>query len=57
MKALLIVNPVSGKRRITGELVEIISRLEKGGYIPPYTLPKDEVTPPKPQGYTAANMM
>ena len=33
MKALLIVNPVSGKRRITGELVEIISRLEKGGYI------------------------
>ena len=25
MKALLIVNPVSGKRRITGELVEIIS--------------------------------
>ena len=28
MKALLIVNPVSGKRRITGELVEIISRLE-----------------------------
>ena len=33
MKALLIVNPVSGKRRITGELVEIISRLEKGGYV------------------------
>lgn len=29
MKALLIVNPVSGKRRITGELVEIISRLER----------------------------
>ena len=33
MKALLIVNPVSGKRRIIGELVEIISRLEKGGYV------------------------
>lgn len=25
MKALLIVNPVSGKKRITGELVNIIS--------------------------------
>ena len=32
MKALLIVNPVSGKKRITGELVNIISCLEKGGY-------------------------
>ncbi len=32
MKALLTVNPVSGKKRITGELVSIISRLEKGGY-------------------------
>lgn len=33
MKALLIVNPVSGKKRITGELVNIISRIEKGGYV------------------------
>lgn len=33
MKALLIVNPVSGKKRINTELVGIISRLEKGGYI------------------------
>lgn len=33
MKALLIVNPVSGKKRINNELVRIISRLEKGGYI------------------------
>ncbi len=32
MKALLTVNPVSGKKRITGELVSVISRLEKGGY-------------------------
>lgn len=32
MKALLIVNPVSGKKRITGELVNIISRIENGGY-------------------------
>ena len=57
MKALLIVNPVSGKRRITGELVEIISRLEKGGYVTTVHVPKDEATLPKPQGYTAANMM
>lgn len=33
MKALLIVNPVSGKKRINNELVRIISRLEKGGYV------------------------
>lgn len=33
MKALLIVNPVSGKKRINNELVNIISRLEKGGYV------------------------
>ncbi len=33
MKALLIVNPVSGKKRINTELVGIISHLEKGGYI------------------------
>ena len=33
MKALLIVNPVLGKKRITGELVNIVSCLEKGGYI------------------------
>ena len=33
MNALLIVNPVSGKKRINNELVRIISRLEKGGYV------------------------
>ena len=52
MKALLIVNPVSGKKRITGELVNIISRLEKGGYVTTV----HEATLPKPQGSTAANM-
>lgn len=33
MKALLIVNPVSGKKRINNELARIISHLEKGGYV------------------------
>lgn len=33
MNALLIVNPVSGKKRINNELVRIISSLEKGGYV------------------------
>ena len=55
MKALLIVNPVSGKKRITGELVNIISCLENGGYTT--TVPKDAVMPPKLQEYTAVNMM